>query len=214
MEAEGPEPLLSLGFMRRFDPQHLALKHAVDSGTIGRPVLFRGVHRNPSPAPGATTRLVVTGSAIHDIDTARWVLGEIESVRATGRSVAGGDGLDLVLIEATHVAGGLSTIEVFVNARYGYEVTAEVVGEAGVVTTLPGDLTVTRLSGEARTPYPDLWLDRFAAAYTAELASWVDSLDGTAAFAGAGARDGYADQAVAEAVLESLTAGDVIEVRI
>jgi myo-inositol 2-dehydrogenase/D-chiro-inositol 1-dehydrogenase len=46
-EVELGRKLVQLGFMRRFDKQHLAVKEAVDSGSIGSPLLFKGWHRNP-----------------------------------------------------------------------------------------------------------------------------------------------------------------------
>lgn len=204
--AEGDASLLSMGFMRRFDPQHRVLREAVDSGVIGRPRLFRSIHRNPAPAANHSTRLVVTASAIHDIDTARWLLGEFESVTATGRDLDGGPDSDLLLIEGHHRGGGISSIEVFVSAGYGYEVIAEVVAERGVATTLGGELTTTRVRGARTTVFPQIWLDRFEHAYIAELVAWVRSLGGEP-FAGARAIDGYRDQVVAEAVIEAVHRG-------
>ncbi len=43
---------ISVGFMRRFDPQHVAVRQVVAAGEIGRPILFKGVHRNPPGAGG------------------------------------------------------------------------------------------------------------------------------------------------------------------
>jgi predicted dehydrogenase len=40
-EVELGRKLVQLGFMRRFDKQHLAVKEAVDSGSIGSPLLFK-----------------------------------------------------------------------------------------------------------------------------------------------------------------------------
>ncbi len=207
VEVEGESRLISVGFMRRFDPQHRALRQAAADGSIGRPLLFRSIHRNPAPPPDLTPRLIVTGSAIHDLDMARWLVGDFEAVRASGRS-SGSDGkVDLLLIEGHHAGGALSTIEVFVAAGYGYEVTAELVGTGGVTTTLAGDLTVTRQEGAARTPFPQIWLERFEKAYIAELTAWVRSISGGEPFPGASAADGYADQVVAEAVMEAVATG-------
>ncbi len=196
--------LLSLGFMRRFDPQHLALRRAIVDGSVGRPTLLRSVHRNPTAPPDLTTRLVVTGSAVHDIDVARWLLGEFESVSASGRTTGDAGAFDFVLIEGHHAGGAVSSIEVFVSAGYGYEVTAEVVGTKGVTTTLAGDLAMTRVDGASVTPYHQVWLDRFGPAYIAELTAWVRSLEFTEPFPGATVRDGYLDQVVAETVMRAL----------
>src|SRR5512141_1384553 len=44
--------LVSVGYMRRFDPQHMAVKAAVADGALGRPLLFKGVHRNATVPHG------------------------------------------------------------------------------------------------------------------------------------------------------------------
>ena len=77
--------LVAVGFMRRFDPQHVAVRQAVAAGKIGRPILFKGVHRNPMILPYLPGGGVVTNSAIHDIDSTRWLLGqEITEVYVCG----------------------------------------------------------------------------------------------------------------------------------
>lgn len=212
VEAQGDRDLLSLGFMRRFDPHHVALADAVAGGTIGRPVLFRSVHRNATPPSNVTTRQVVTASAIHDIDAARWLLGEFATVRASGVPTTSGEALDMVLVEGRHSSGALSSIEVFVAASYGYEVTAELVGTAGTVTTLGNAVATIRAGGVAGTPFPPLWLGRFEAAYVAELRAWVSSLGDGPRFPGASARDALIDQIVAEAVIEALESGSTVAV--
>ena len=210
-DADVDRGLLAVGFMRRFDPQHLALRAAIDEGAVGAPILFRSIHRNPERAPHHSTTLVVTGSAIHDIDTARWLLGEIESVSATGRPTGAPGGFDLVLIEGHHTGGGLSSIEVFVAAGYGYEVSAEIVASEGTVSTLGGDLATTRHGGQRTVSYPQIWLDRFRAAYVAELEAWVRALSGEP-FGGAGVEDAYRAQVVAEAALTALETGERVPV--
>src|SRR5947209_6163039 len=77
--------LIAVGFMRRFDPQHVAVRQVVAAGEIGRPILFKGVHRNAMIPSNLPSEFVVTNSAIHDIDSARWLLGqEITEVYVRG----------------------------------------------------------------------------------------------------------------------------------
>ena len=62
--------------MRRYDHAYRAMKEVVDSGDIGTPLMMHSGHRNPS-VPGHYTReMAITDTAVHDIDTARWLLGE------------------------------------------------------------------------------------------------------------------------------------------
>ena len=79
------EALLSLGFMRRFDPGYVQLRQAIDDGTIGPPVLVHNISRGVSGAPNATSEFSITGSAIHEFDVVPWLL------RSPGRrGVVGG----------------------------------------------------------------------------------------------------------------------------
>jgi myo-inositol 2-dehydrogenase / D-chiro-inositol 1-dehydrogenase len=66
--------LLSLGFMRRFDPGYVALRQAIDDRTVGAPVLVHNVSRGVSSGPGATSESSITGSAVHEFDVMPWLL--------------------------------------------------------------------------------------------------------------------------------------------
>jgi myo-inositol 2-dehydrogenase/D-chiro-inositol 1-dehydrogenase len=70
---EGPG-LLSLGFMRRFDPAYVELKAALGAGACGRPLLVHCISRGVSSGPGSTSASSVTGSAVHEFDTVPWLL--------------------------------------------------------------------------------------------------------------------------------------------
>jgi myo-inositol 2-dehydrogenase/D-chiro-inositol 1-dehydrogenase len=62
--------------MRHYDPQHVAVKDAVEAGAVGRPLMFRGWHRNPREATPQTSAEVLINSAVHDFYSARWLLGQ------------------------------------------------------------------------------------------------------------------------------------------
>ena len=82
--------------------------------------------------------MILKDTVVHDVDIVRWLLGH-EFVRATvfnpRPSSNASDGLrdPLVIVFETE-AGGLVTVEAFVNARYGYDIVCEVVGESGVLS--------------------------------------------------------------------------------
>src|SRR5688500_1016677 len=77
--------LVQVGFMRRYDPQHVAAKEAVESGTGGAPMLFKGWHGNAGFGQGRGSESVVVSATIHDLDSTRWFLGqEIAEVYARG----------------------------------------------------------------------------------------------------------------------------------
>jgi myo-inositol 2-dehydrogenase/D-chiro-inositol 1-dehydrogenase len=77
-----------IGFNRRFDPGYAEVARAVKAGEIGKVELFRSQSSDPGPSPEAYIAAsggIYRDSIIHDIDTARFVVGEIERVTALGR---------------------------------------------------------------------------------------------------------------------------------
>lgn len=202
--------LVQVGFMRRYDPQHVAVKEAATSGSIGEPMLFKGWHRNLDQEPGLDSGAVVTNSTIHDLDSARWFLGEeIEEVYALGVNTApklGEDVLDLQLIQFSTTGGRLGTIETNAVSGYGYEVGVELVGELGTVQTAPSSEAVVRRARAASQRVEEDWLQRFHEAYVIELRCWIESL-GNGTPTGPDAWDGYASLVVADACIASLRSG-------
>jgi myo-inositol 2-dehydrogenase/D-chiro-inositol 1-dehydrogenase len=208
--------LVQVGFMRRFDAGYRALKAAVDDGQIGVPLLMHCAHRNPSAPPyGFTTDMIVSDSAVHEMDLVRWLLREevaATSVLKPRPSRAGGADLQDPLILLFEMASGvLVDVEVFVNARYGYDIRGEVVGEAGTVAL--ADTAVVRVAadGQRRGHVPADWRERFGAAFDTELQEWLNAV-ATGPPTGPSAWDGYAASAVTDACLRALRTGHRTEV--
>jgi myo-inositol 2-dehydrogenase / D-chiro-inositol 1-dehydrogenase len=188
--------LVQLGFMRRYDPAYADIKAQLEGGGLGEILLLHCAHRNAVAPPGYTSEMLITSSAVHEIDITRWLLGE-EIVGATVRAVCPAretaNGLcdpQMVLLETA--SGVVIDVEVFVNAGYGYDIRCEVVGETGTV----------RLDEQIE---PD-FRARFAIAYQRELEAWVAGVAGGPE-RGPSAWDGYAANAVADACLASLASG-------
>jgi myo-inositol 2-dehydrogenase / D-chiro-inositol 1-dehydrogenase len=202
--------LVQVGFMRRYDPQHVAVKEAVESGSVGAPVVFKGWHRNAGIDPGITSEWVVINATIHDIDSARWFIEEeIEEVYARGVNTAsklGEDVWNVQVIQFTTTGGRMGSIETNVVSGYGYEVGVELVGERGVVRTAPPAGAVVRLDYAASQRIEEDWLDRFQTAYVTEIQGWVESV-ANASPTGPDAWDGYASLVVADACIASLRSG-------
>ncbi len=208
--------LIAVGFMRRFDPQHVAVHHLVAAGEIGRPILFKGVHRNPMILSYLSGSAVVTNSAIHDIDSARWLLGqEVTEVYVRGvRSHASFDEetRDMLLLQMTLSGNCLATVEVSVAIEYGYEVSAEVVGERGAVVSMQPDTALLRAGHACRVTVPQSHLARFQQAYVPEATAWVESLQSGQPFPGANAWDGYMSLLVTDGCIQSLQRGTSVAV--
>jgi myo-inositol 2-dehydrogenase / D-chiro-inositol 1-dehydrogenase len=207
--AGGP-PLVSVGFMRRFDPGYLEMRSALQAGACGTPLLLHCVSRGVSSAPGSTSESSVTGSAIHELDVVPWLLAapivEVSwhAPRSTGM-VPGVQDPQLILLRTAD--GALTTVEVFLNARYGYDVRCEVVGDRGTIALTNPARVVADADRRRAVGYPADWRPRFADAYRAELQAFIDAVAAGRRAPLATARDGLAASAAADAVIASMHEG-------
>jgi len=204
-------PLVSVGFMRRFDPGYVQLKAALRAGRVGPAVVVHGYSRGVSAGPGATSESSVTGSAIHEFDCVPWLLDSpiTEVSWQAGRQSSEVDPVlrDPQVLLLRTADGVLTTVEVFLNARYGYDVRCDVVGEHGTLAlTEPAVLVVD----SARThgyDYAADWRPRFAEAYRVQLQEWVDSIAAGTVSPLASAQDGLTATVVAQAMITSMHDG-------
>ncbi|HLU81844.1 MAG TPA: inositol 2-dehydrogenase [Trueperaceae bacterium] len=205
-----------IGFNRRFDPAYAAVGTAVRTGKIGAVELFRSQSSDPGPAPEAyiaSSAGFFKDSVIHDIDTARFVAGEVERVTALGRVMVDpvyeryGD-VDTSVISIEFVSGALG---VLMNSRrtvYGHDLRLEVHGSLGKVVA--EDERATKVwnydAGGVHGDFYYHFIERFTAAYRLELQAFV-----TAVKAGEpptpGATDAIESLRVAEAAEMSLKHG-------
>ena len=207
--------LVMVGYMRRFDPGYVEMKRRLDEGELGAALVMHCIHRNVVAPSFMTASMLITNSAVHEIDIARFVLGrEVRRVtvmtpRKTGLSTM--QDPQIVLLEMDD--GVVVDAEIFVNAQYGYDVRAELVCEKGTIAlTPPHDVTVKHSAKEGLA-FPSDWRPRFALAYRAELQAWVEAVR-SGVPTGASAWDGYVATAVADAGLKSLASGQQTEVKL
>jgi myo-inositol 2-dehydrogenase/D-chiro-inositol 1-dehydrogenase len=202
--------LVSVGFMRRFDPGYLDLRCALRAGRIGAPLLLHCVHRNTTAPAGQPDSTLITNSAVHELDLTRWLLAD-EIVAATvhtpRRATAAGGTQDPQFLVLETATGVLVDVEIFANARYGYDVRCELVGEDGTVTLAAPPAALLRRDGTVASGLPADWRPRFAEAYRRELQDWADALRAGTVPGAASAWDGYAATAVAQACVTALQAG-------
>ncbi|WP_267716896.1 Gfo/Idh/MocA family protein [Streptomyces sp. CoH17] len=209
-EARLGRRLTQVGFMRRYDAEYLRLKSLLDGGRLGRPLMLHCVHRNVSSPPRFTSAMLINSSVSHEIDAARWLLGQELSAVTVLRprpSAGAPEGLadpQLVLLETE--GGAVVDVEVFVNCGFGYEVRCEAVCEKGSARIGRAHTMVVTAAGGAREEVPQDYLVRFADAYDREVQSWVDATR-RGRVTGPGAWDGYAAAAVAEAGVRALETG-------
>jgi myo-inositol 2-dehydrogenase/D-chiro-inositol 1-dehydrogenase len=213
-EVTGGQRLVQLGFMREYDDAHRSVHAVVESGELGRPLYFRGRHANLTESRPRGVEDVIINSAIHDLHTARWLLGgRVVQVFSSYVPIpgAGPESCRFFLTQLTFADGSLATIEVNADSGYGYEVGVEVVCERGSVAS--DGLTATHIRQPRRKSQPVAgdWLERFEQAYRQEVQSWVQAvLRGTPE--GPSTWDGYMSMVIATACVESARSGQPVAV--
>ena len=202
-EVQAGRRLVQVGYMRRFDPAYVEMRRSRHAGEIGDAVLLHNTHRNAAAPEWFTGAMAVTNSFVHEIDISRWLLDyEMASAR-----VLQGPGGDPLLIQMETDQGQIVSTEVFMNARYGYHVHAQLVGREGTVEMAAPTATQTNQSRHHGHAWPENWVPRFRDAYRNQMNAWVRSVR-TGKPIGASAWDGYVATAIAEQVVTALQTGD------
>ncbi len=180
--------LFQPGFQRRFDAGYVAAKRQIEEGTIGTPVVITSTSRDPfRPSlefcdPRVSGGLIAD-MGIHDFDLARWFMGEVKSVYASGAALAYpemkeiGD-IDNAVINLTFRSGGLGAVHLSRNAVFGYDIRTEIWGTKGSLQI--GYLRQTPLLVMTKeginhdvVPY---FMERFEGAYLAQIQNFADTV--------------------------------------
>lgn len=207
------QPLM-IGFNRRFDPSFAALRRRIAAGEIGAVELVTIISKDPAPPPAsyaARSGGVFRDMMIHDLDMARFLLGEEPvEVFATASALvdpaigAAGD-FDTAVVTLKTASGKIAHIANSRRAAYGYDQRIEVHGATGAL--MAGNRTATTVTragadGFATDPALPFFLERYAEAYRAELDAFVAALETGAPLSPDGA-DGLAALVLADAATQS-----------
>ena len=177
--------LFQVGFNRRFDPSHQAVRDAVAAGQIGEPHLVRISSRDPAPPPIDYVRVsggIFLDMTIHDFDMARYVTGsEVVEVYARGKvrvdqAIGEVGDLDTVVVLLEHESGVLTVIDNSRRAAYGFDQRVEAFGSAGMVASENplAHTTVLRTSAGSQTAaLPHFFLERYVPSYVREWEAFV-----------------------------------------
>jgi myo-inositol 2-dehydrogenase/D-chiro-inositol 1-dehydrogenase len=207
---------LQIGFNRRFDAGHAAVRQAVLDGTVGEVRQVRITSRDPEPPPVS----YIEGSGgifcdmtIHDFDMARFVTGsDVVEVYAKGDcrvdpAIGAAGDLDTVVVVLTHEDGTLTTIDNCRQAAYGYDQRVEAFGSAGVASSQNhlDHYTLTRTAAGGQTAkVPHFFLDRYIPSYLAQWEAFVAAVSGDEPVPVTGA-DGRAPLVIGLAAWRSVT---------
>jgi len=206
--------LVQVGYMRRYDAAYRAMKEVVENGEIGTPLMMYSGHRNPEVPAHYTREMAITDTAVHDIDTARWLFGQeivAAQVLKPRKNSLGGDLEDPLLTVLETESGALIQIETNVNIRYGYDIRGEIVGEQGTVSLAESTPVIVRSGGSFTGRVTQDWRERFIRAYDVEFTEWLDSIATGGEF-GPSSWDGYAAAAVSDAAIDALHSGQRVEI--
>ena len=221
-EVEAAGIQCQVGFHRRWDRSYREAKRAIDDGEIGVLEGFRAVSRDREPPSLAFLRSsggLMVDLAIHDLDSARFFLGEVEEVHAIGAVQAVPDLRDTGAFDAAVATlrfenGALGTLEAGLRTAYAYEIRMEILGSKGrlhIEQEPFGALTRYGPDG-ARYALPQGFEERFADAYAEEVLGFVRSLT-TGEPVAPSAADARETLRLAIAAQRSLSTGEHVRVR-
>lgn len=222
---EGYNVPIQIGFNRRFDPGHRAARSACAAGKIGKLEQVVITSRDPGMPPRGYTAVsggIFRDMTIHDFDVARFMLNdEPTEVFATGSALVDptiatdfGD-FDSIMVVMRTADGKLCHINNSRRSAFGYDQRIELFGSEGMFVSDNKKAHELKFYGSATTeaaePYLNFFIERYAEAYEAEIASFIATIrDGRPAQATF--NDGYRALVLAEAAIESAKTGKKVEV--
>lgn len=217
------DPVVMIGFNRRFDPSFRAVRERLNSGEIGQLELASITSRDPAPPSLEYVRGsggLFRDMTIHDFDMARSLAGDIVEVHAFGANLVApmfgevGD-VDTCVVSLRAASGALVQINNTRRCIYGYDQRIEVFGSKGMLQagnqrSTSVELWNAALTG-ARDRVLDFFVERYRQAYDAEVDAFLAALTSGERVSPDFA-DGLAAQRLAVAAEESLRSGRVIRI--
>lgn len=216
----GDRPLL-LGFNRRFDTHFGALKRQLDAGRIGTLESLLIISHDPAPPPISYVKVsggLFKDMAIHDFDMARFLLGEEITEVFAGASClvdpAIGEAGDIDTAKTTlkTASGRICVISNSRRSGYGYDQRIEAYGAHGLLkadNVLESTVSHWGANGPVLDAFQNFFLDRYAAAYRAEIEHFAAIMAGEARPL-VGFDDAVKALELAEAAAQSVATGQAV----
>ena len=210
-------------FNRRFDPSFANVQARIAAGEVGDVEMVTILSRDPSPPPLSyvkTSGGIFRDMMIHDLDMARFLLGEdAVEVVAYGSALVdpaigeAGD-VDTAGVMLKTASGKICQISNSRRASYGYDQRIEVHGAKGMLRAenhLENTVEVATEAGYRRAPTLNFFLERYESAYRREMEHFVACLnDGIAVTPTI--HDGLKAQVMADAATESCQTGKPVAI--
>jgi myo-inositol 2-dehydrogenase / D-chiro-inositol 1-dehydrogenase len=178
--------LVQIGFMRRFDPGYAGAKARIEAGELGKLETFRALSRDTYPP--SLNFLKSSGGlfldmAVHDLDLARFLVGEVEEVQAWGAVLiderfSQADDVDTATTLLRFQNGVLGVTETSRRSAWGYDIRTEVAGALGKVVVEAPQKTPLLFAREFSSTFDHFenFPDRFEKAYQLQLESFFKDL--------------------------------------
>jgi myo-inositol 2-dehydrogenase / D-chiro-inositol 1-dehydrogenase len=180
-----------MGFQRRFDPGYRAARDLVKGGSLGSLMVVRMAGHDPAPPPEeyiAVSGGIFVDFSVHDFDALRFVTGqEVDEVYADGSVVefpifAKYNDVDTAVATLRLTSGAVGILSVTRQNALGYDIRMELLGSADNVAVGWDDRMPLRSIEPGAPPPPSNayrnFQDRFAPAYRAEMAAFVELAQG------------------------------------
>ena len=222
-QIEKLNPVIMIGFNRRFDPSFRSLRDRLQAGEIGKLELAAITSRDPAPPPPAYIKVsggLFRDMTIHDFDMARFLAGDIEEVFAFGSNVVDpeigklGD-IDTCTLTLRSKSGALVQVSNSRRCAYGYDQRVEVFGADGMLKAGNHRDTSVEAWSSGRTaamePVLHFFIERYRRAYDAEINSFVEAFEKGSPMS-PDYSDGLAALELAAAAEESLRTGKAVKV--
>lgn len=207
-----------IGFQRRYDPPYRQAREKIEAGEIGQVEQFIAVMRDPAPAPLEYLKGsggIFIDQSIHDIDCARFLVGEVEEVHAWGAvrvdpQIGEIGDVDTTNLSLRFANGALGVIQNSRRAVYGYDVRTEVFGSGGkLVMDATPKTPLWQYGSGVRADHYHFFMDRFKEAYRLELEAFFRFLS-RGEKPTPGAKDAIESLRIALAATRSLKEGRIV----
>lgn len=214
---------LMIGFNRRFDPNFASLKQRLVKGEIGNVEIVTILSKDPGPPPISYIQHsggLFRDMMIHDLDMARFLLGEeVSEVSALAsclvdQAIGEAGDVDTALVTLKTRSGKLCQISNSRRATFGYDQRIEVHGSGGLLRAHNIPLTTVEkadATGFRADPIQHFFLERYAAAYQIEMDAFIQGVKAGKALNPTG-EDGLRALELADAANESAKSGKTVRV--
>ncbi|MBQ4046407.1 MAG: inositol 2-dehydrogenase [Lachnospiraceae bacterium] len=179
---------LQVGFVRRFDFNHKAVRDVVASGKLGRPYVVKVTSRDPAGPP--MSYIAVSGGIfmdmmIHDFDMVRYLSGsDVVEVNTVGAVLTDPDyakygDVDTAIVTLKFENGAIGVIDNCRTAPYGYDQRVEVHCEKGCVQDnnhLNNEAFVSTADAVESAVPTYFFLERYNDAFVKEVTAFVDAI--------------------------------------